>query len=427
MKRVKAVYTIASCLLGVAIVFLAAPDVRAAKDFKLRPGAKGKICVSCHDAFEEILKKRFVHTPLAKGDCSGCHNPHASKHALLLASETSEICHECHEDMFVPEAESAHEVFVEGKCVSCHDPHATDNKMVLIRGGSELCFGCHEELGKRIAANEFQHEPVAEDCLKCHNPHVSAESPKLLKDEDPGLCLGCHKTNKASFKRKHENYPVEKGRCSSCHDPHGSSSAGMLFANVHEPVSEKKCDECHGKATASSPFALKDSGFEICEGCHYEMVLETFNKKRMHWPVVDKDGCVNCHAPHASSESALLKKPMLLVCGECHADTLARQERSPTEHPPVAGGECTECHSPHSSDNLLMLNEASSLDLCETCHEWQTHSTHPIGEEVVDPRNENVSLECWSCHRTHGTEYKHLMYYSTKDEMCVQCHTELRR
>ena len=92
MKRVKSRRTIASCLLGLAIVFLAVPQARAAKDFKLKPGARGKICVSCHDAFEDILKKRFVHTPLAKGDCSGCHNPHASKHALLLAAEASQIC-----------------------------------------------------------------------------------------------------------------------------------------------------------------------------------------------------------------------------------------------------------------------------------------------------------------------------------------------
>ena len=61
MKRVKSIHTIASWLLGLAIVFLAVPHVRAAKDFRLRPGAKGKICVSCHDAFEDVLKKRFVH------------------------------------------------------------------------------------------------------------------------------------------------------------------------------------------------------------------------------------------------------------------------------------------------------------------------------------------------------------------------------
>ena len=418
---------IASSVLGVAMVLLVASRASAEADFKLKPGARGRICLDCHDGFADVLKKRFVHTPVAKGDCSGCHSPHASKHARLLAYETSEICYACHEDMLVPDAKSAHEVFTEGRCVSCHDPHAADNKMVLVKAGSELCFECHKELGNQIRANEFQHEPVTKSCLECHNPHVSAESPKLLKDEDPGLCLGCHESDKASFRSKHQNYPVQRGRCSACHNPHGSNSAGILFDNVHEPVADGDCDECHGKATASSPFALKDKGFELCKGCHYDMVVETLNGRRMHWPVVDEEGCINCHSPHASPEDDLLKKPMLVVCGECHADTLARQERSPTEHPPVAEGECTECHSPHSSDNLLLLNESSSVELCENCHEWQTHSTHPIGKEVVDPRNQNLTLECWSCHRTHGTEYKHLLYYETKDDLCVQCHTEYRR
>jgi predicted CXXCH cytochrome family protein len=427
MERLKPRNTLAWSLLGVLVALLAASQLHAAEKLRLKPGARGRICVECHDGFEAILKKRFVHTPLAKGDCSGCHNPHTSRHEMLLAAEPRYICYECHDDMLVPDAQSAHQVFVEGKCASCHDPHAADNKMILVRGGSELCFECHAELGERIASIEFPHDPVEKDCLKCHNPHISAKNPKLLKDEDPALCIKCHKTGKQTFKRLHENYPVQKGRCSSCHDPHGSNTEAILFDNVHEPVSDKECGECHGKATAAEPFALKDTGFELCEGCHYETVAEAFNQARVHWPLVDKQGCINCHAPHASREDGLLKQPMLVVCGECHADTVARQERSEAEHPPIAEGECGECHAPHGSDNLFILNEASSLDLCGECHEWQTHSSHPIGEEIVDPRNENVTLECLSCHRSHGTEYKHLMYFETTDEQCVQCHLEYRR
>jgi predicted CXXCH cytochrome family protein len=118
---------------------------------------------------------------------------------------------------------------------------------------------------------------------------------------------------------------------------------------------------------------------------------------------------------------------MLIVCGECHSDTIARQERSPTEHPPIAEGECGECHSPHSSDNLFLLNESSELDLCDNCHEWQTHSTHPIGEKITDPRNENLTLQCASCHRTHGTEFRHFTYFETINDACTQCHSEYRR
>jgi predicted CXXCH cytochrome family protein len=298
--------------------------------------------------------------------------------------------------------------------------------MILLKAGSKLCFECHEELGKKIKANEFEHDPVTEDCLNCHNPHASQKYPKLLNEGQPALCLDCHDVD-PSFKRRHKGYPVEKSRCTSCHDPHGSNTEMILFDNVHEPVSKKDCDECHAKATASSPLALKKSGYQICEGCHYEEVADAFNKKRIHWPLVDQKGCVNCHSPHASPESGLLRESMLLVCGDCHEDTVARQSRSKTPHPPVAEGECTECHSPHASDNLFLLTEASIPDVCESCHEWQMHSTHPLGVKVIDPRNQNVSVQCLSCHQTHGTEYNHFIYFDTTNEMCIQCHTDYRR
>jgi predicted CXXCH cytochrome family protein len=417
----------AALFFGCALALSGASPGYAANEFKLKAGARGKSCIGCHDDFENILKKRFVHTPVAKKDCTGCHSPHTSEHAKLLSSGAGEICKECHEDLFSTEAQSSHKVFVEGKCASCHDPHAADNENNLLRSGSALCFECHEELGKKIAANEFEHDPVIESCLNCHNPHTSEQSDKLLTDSQPTLCLDCHESEDASFKQVHENYPVEKARCTFCHDPHGSSNEGILFDNVHEPVSDGECGECHVKPTASSPFALKESGFEICEGCHYDMIADVFNMKRVHWPVVDEVGCMNCHTPHASSQDAFLKAPMLVVCGSCHSDTIARQERSLTEHPPVAEGECIECHSPHASDNLFLANEESVLDLCGTCHEWQAHSTHPIGEKIVDPRNANKTLMCLSCHRTHGTEYEHFLHFETTNDMCIQCHTELRR
>jgi DmsE family decaheme c-type cytochrome len=399
----------------------------AANDFRLKAGAEGRICLKCHEDFADILKKRSVHTPVAKLECSSCHNPHTSSHDKMLAGEPGEICKDCHRDLFPKKVRSAHEVFVAGKCALCHDPHAADNPKNLIRAGSALCFECHQELGKKIEDNEFQHDPVNKSCLDCHNPHTSTVSTQLLKKSQPALCLECHESGKATFKQAHNNYPVERARCTACHDPHGSSTRGILFDNVHDPVADRKCDECHGKPTASSPFALKNTGFEICEGCHYDEVADAFNKMRIHWPVVDSVGCVNCHSPHASAQDALLKAPMLVVCGQCHEDTVARQERSKTKHPPVAEGECTDCHSPHASDNLFLANEASTLDLCGECHDWEAHSTHPIGEKVVDPRNPNLTLQCTSCHRAHGTEYDVFLYFETTNDMCVQCHTEYRR
>ena len=410
-------------LLGLAVP---AP-VRAANPYNLATGARGQLCLSCHEGFKKTMSKKFIHTPLAEGDCSGCHNPHASNHGMLLEADANRICLTCHEDLVPENARSAHEIVAQGECVTCHDPHASDNRMNLVASGSDLCFGCHKEFGDQIAKNKYPHSPVKDDCMTCHSPHASAENPSLLREKAPGLCLQCHDAGKKSFKNIHVEYPVETADCSSCHNPHGSSTTSMLYDNVHEPLTKRMCKQCHEAPDSATPFATVKESFELCQGCHYDMINDAFNKDRMHWPVVDGKGCINCHAPHASAEAKLMKAPMKQVCNGCHNDTVARQDRAPTKHQPIADGECSTCHSPHSSNNPFILTESSTVDLCGQCHDWQTHSTHPIGDQVVDPRNPNLILDCLSCHRSHGTEYKHFIYTETINDLCVQCHSKYRR
>jgi hypothetical protein len=67
-----------------------------------------------------------------------------------------------------------------------------------------------------------------------------------------------------------------------------------------------------------------------------------------------------------------------------------------------------------------MFRSASPIELCSGCHQWQKHSTHPIGDTKKDPRNRNLTLDCLSCHRAHGTEYLHMMPYA-------KCHESLKR
>lgn len=416
-----------SILLAVVILFLPTAVVFGQNELKLKEGAAGTLCLGCHDALAEKMKKPFVHTPLAEGECIGCHNPHTSTYEMLMSTTTKEICYTCHDSMVPEGAASVHQVVADGQCISCHDPHAADNESNLLKKGSQLCFECHQDMAAKIEANKYSHPPVKDDCLGCHKAHASENHEKLLDDSSPGLCLQCHSTDKETFKSLHMNYPVEKGDCTSCHDPHGSSTAAMLYDNVHEPMAKRNCDQCHESPDAPEPFAVKKKGMETCMACHYDMINEIKNKSQVHWPVVDHTGCINCHSPHASPEKNLMRAPMLQVCGKCHADTIARQERAITPHPPVAEGRCSECHLPHGSDNPFILREESDIEVCADCHEWQTHTTHPIGEEYVDPRNPNVTLGCRSCHRTHGTEHKHFLYFSTTNDLCVQCHIRFRR
>lgn len=408
-------------------LFMAASAHTEENRFRLKPGAKGKICLECHVNFQDKFKNPFVHTPVKAGECSGCHNPHTSSHGKLLAADVTEICFMCHEAMVPENAISSHKVVVEKRCVQCHDPHAAQNKFNLLKAGNDLCSGCHAQMSDAVKKVKFQHSPVQKGCVTCHDPHASTKAKFLLRNEVPALCLGCHKADKPIFAKQHMNYPVAKSRCTTCHNPHGSDRPGILFNNVHKPVANKMCNQCHEDPSSQNPLATRGKGFGLCQGCHSSLMNDIFGKSRIHWPLISKRGCLSCHSPHATTEGKLLKAPMIQVCRACHADSIERQERSQTKHPPISEGKCTACHMPHSSDNTYLLSQPNVIDLCGTCHEWQKHATHPIGEKVIDPRNKNLRVQCLSCHRAHGTEHKYFIYAAPINELCTQCHVKFQR
>lgn len=419
-----------SLFLASLVAFVSAGIVcYAAEDnkFKLKPGASGKRCLECHVTFKEKLAKAFVHTPLKKGECTGCHDPHTSTHGKLLAADAINICATCHKSMIPPVALSVHKVVKDGACMKCHDPHSAPNKSNVLKAGNDLCAQCHKELVETAARVKFKHSPVGKGCLVCHDPHASGKAEFLLKDSVPALCVGCHKTDRPNFIKQHMNYPVANARCTGCHDPHGSDNAGILYSNVHRPVLSKMCNQCHEEATSPTPLKTKKVGYELCRGCHSEMVNKMLTRNRTHWPALGKDGCLSCHNPHASKKNRLLKGEMLTLCGGCHKDTIRRQEKSLTKHEPIEKGRCTACHDPHAADTVYLTKQASIIDLCGTCHDWQKHSSHPLGDKVRDPRNKNLSVQCLSCHRAHGTEYNHFIPFPTTNDLCVQCHEKFKR
>jgi len=418
------------CLMS--FLTFAAP-VHSKNEFKLKLGAKGQICLKCHETLKKTLKSRFVHPLLKKGECIGCHVPHTSSHKSLLNEDRAKLCYNCHKEVLPENARSSHDVVVEGNCKTCHDSHGSNNRFILSKSGNELCLDCHKDMSADVRKVRFKHKSLEnrKGCLNCHDPHASAKSSFLLESQAPTLCLKCHKTDKASFAKKHMNYPVKNADCTSCHNPHGSNNRGIIFDVAHAAVTEGKCTECHQKPTS---LKTKKKTTQLCRECHKDMVDQTFNKNRVHWPLVDKVGCVNCHDPHATKEQKLLKGSIVNVCGRCHADTVQLQEWSIKNATndrfcePVKKGNCIACHSPHAADNVLLITQKSvTNDLCGRCHEWETHSTHPIGAKIIDNRNKNLTVECLTCHQACGTGNKPAMLtFSNTYELCLQCHVERR-
>jgi DmsE family decaheme c-type cytochrome len=393
---------------------------------KLKPGAEGQLCLGCHVDFEDQLKKASVHTPVRTRKCTGCHNPHTSEHGKLLADEPAKTCFACHDKIVPAAAKSSHKPITDRGCVACHQPHASQFKPNLNLEQGELCKSCHLEVVKTATSSRYKHRPVVESCVTCHDPHGSAVAESLLKENVPSLCTHCHKVESDILMKKHVGYNVSKARCTSCHDVHGSDTRGMLYQGVHSPVAKGMCGQCHEPPGNPAGFATKAAGGALCYHCHAQKIDAMNAKDRVHRPVAE-GACLRCHTPHASTQKALVARNLKQVCGDCHGDTVQRQVRSPAKHAPVNDGKCTSCHDPHGGSEPLLLNKASIVETCGTCHDWHKHSTHPIGDKVVDPRNKNARVSCISCHRAHGTEFAKLMPQPTTTEVCTQCHSEYKR
>jgi predicted CXXCH cytochrome family protein len=158
------------------------------------------------------------------------------------------------------------------------------------------------------------------------------------------------------------------------------------------------------------------------------MVNEALSRNRIHWPLLDQKGCLNCHNPHASKQAALLRQDtMTNLCGSCHKDSVMKIEKAESKHNPVQAGMCTTCHSPHGSDSVLLMKMPKIIELCGTCHDFSKHSTHPVGEKAIDQRNKNLTVDCRSCHKAHGSDQKHLTIFEGRTDLCVQCHREMKR
>jgi predicted CXXCH cytochrome family protein len=114
---------------------------------------------------------------------------------------------------------------------------------------------------------------------------------------------------------------------------------------------------------------------------------------------------------------------MLATCGKCHEDTLRRQRASRVRHPPIADGRCTLCHDAHASDRPLLFTAEPAVGICRGCHPGAFHG-HQLAARA-HPRNPNVSMDCMSCHRAHGTENDHLLPVPNKGQLCARCHMSM--
>jgi predicted CXXCH cytochrome family protein len=314
------------------------------KTFKLT-GEPPDLCFNCHDAFG---KKKAAHAPVKDGQCTTCHDPHASAQAKLLTQPAGELCLSCHSDK--TEFKHLHGPASTGDCTACHTPHESDVKPLLTQEVGPLCFGCHPDLD--TAKKKIVHAALAQGCTSCHNPHGSAY-PRLLAQEGRQVCYGCHDTIQEKVEKAAVAHPPvtsQKG-CVSCHTPHAGDNASLLMqpeketclgchkalitramTTLHGPIAAGRCTPCHephGSANAkllvkefsAQPYVpYTDKAFPLCFGCHKRELAqlpETASatgfrngQRNLHYLHVNNAqkgrSCVLCHNVHGSAAPKLV-------------------------------------------------------------------------------------------------------------------------
>ena len=294
----------------------------AESDSLAAPAAK--LCATCHSNLLTPTHGGAVHSPVANGQCTLCHDPHGSALSHQLKPTVSQECERCHKAALSPTS-AAHKGYqVAGSnCVRCHDPHSFDQGRALLR--------------------TVVHPPFKSgNCAACHN-----QKPSLaLTKPAPELCFGCHSKEKIL--------------------PGVDSAGHTVYA--HAPASAGLCTKCHEPHVSDSPAGLVDSVGAICSTCH-QQIQTAVHASHKHKPAAAGE-CLACHKPHGSSEKALLKQEQSALCLGCHkeqsthAHPIGDKVRDPDTGEPVR---CSSCHAVHGSEFGAIL-QAEETTMCRRCH-----------------------------------------------------------
>jgi DmsE family decaheme c-type cytochrome len=202
-------------------------EVEGLRTFGDDADADSEACLGCHATRGMGEWKASAHA--GEAGCTSCHSSHA-------ASEPEKKCATCHADvqamMFAP----SHHPVKEGRmtCASCHNVHAANTgALKTVERTNDLCLTCHAaQQGPFI----FQHEPVEEDCMICHQPHGSTAN-NLLVANEPFLCLQCHELH------FHTGYRAWTGTESVTVG--GKAYPNVMGANGYQKAFGTKCTQCH--------------------------------------------------------------------------------------------------------------------------------------------------------------------------------------
>jgi DmsE family decaheme c-type cytochrome len=203
---------------------------------KTGPNDRDSKCLACHGETRDLPFWNLSKHKSMQVTCDNCHSIHSAvpgKDYLKVAEP--DLCFGCHRNIRAQTNKQSHHPIREGKikCSSCHNPMGTANIKGMIKADSvnDLCYKCHAEKRGPYA---FEHPPVPENCLLCHEIHGSNHT-KLLVRKVPFVCQSCH-TATGHPSRPYTNF---------------HSFGGPATANKNKFFA-RSCLNCHGNIHGSS-------------------------------------------------------------------------------------------------------------------------------------------------------------------------------
>jgi len=349
--------------------------MRAAKHpVPLEANVNAAKCLECH---EDKTKGKAVHSAMKMG-CLSCHEVRVNKdatHVKLITATPATLCFTCHADKNPNSIKG--EVHPPGvrDCLKCHDPHTTANKNQLLKATSgatpdeNLCLSCHST-GVNVPKGGSHHAALDSGCDACHVIHKSGDASQRefadhLTKGSPQLCADCHDASGEDLRKAHQNQPFGSADCLSCHAPHESNSPKLMQVFLHNPFESKSCDACHQPAKDGKVVLTAADSKAVCVTCHEDEAKQIASAKVQHPGA--QGNCTDCHNPHAGNTPGFIQPSPVAACLACHSDQAEQLKKSRLHQPASAQG-CATCHEPHGGDNAHLLRAQSMNALCLECH-----------------------------------------------------------
>ncbi len=196
-------------------------------------------CLTCHEKANQANYVSSMHSRRNVA-CTQCHSVHDAKSvkAQLKMANDSDLCFSCHKSERAKSMRASHHPVREGKmsCTSCHNPHnGAQAKMIKADSINDLCYSCHTE---KRGPYLYEHAPVREDCVSCHDAHGSNHS-RLLLNKLPNLCWNCHLTGSGHFGSLDNLTTAQGGKAVVA--PSGTTGYPVIGSRFVE----RSCRTCH--------------------------------------------------------------------------------------------------------------------------------------------------------------------------------------